>query len=109
MFRRAALLLLPLGLVTAVFSAAPASADPSPVTSTIQAGQAAVTVGDATFTRTMDGNGEETLTVDINVPGGITADHLCLSDAAFTSRQPPGSCAYAHDPLPNVPTDQFVV
>jgi len=92
-----------------VVMAGPASADPSPVTSPIEAGNTHTVVGSATFTRTENGDGTETLTVDISVPGGITEDHLCLSDTAFTSRVPPGQCAYSHSNLNGATTDQFVV
>ena len=109
MFRRAALLLIPFGLITAMLAGAPASAEPSPVSSSIKAGSTGTTVGDAVFTRTTNGDGSETLTVDLSVPGGITADHLCIRDTAFTEREAPGSCSHTHDDLNGVQNDQFVV
>jgi hypothetical protein len=109
MLRRIAVLIAGLGLSSLAMGVVPASADPSPVHSSIQAGNDHQTVGDATFTRTDNGDGTETLTVDISVPGGITEDHLCLSTSAYTSRQSPGSCAYGHENLGGVTSDQYVV
>ncbi len=86
-----------------------ASADPSPVTSPIQAGNNHTTVGSATFTRSANGDGTETLTVQLSVPGGIAQDHLCLSDTAFTSRVSPGQCPYAHESLNGATSDTFTV
>jgi hypothetical protein len=108
MLRR--LSVLAAGLFTVGALAVPAAqADPSPVTSPIQAGNTATTVGSATFTRSADNTGHETLTVDLSVSPGIDEDHLCLSDTAFTSRVPPGQCAYAHTNLGGATTDQFVI
>lgn len=111
MFRRCAVLFVGLGLSfsSLAVAAQSASADPSPVTSPIQAGNNHQTVGSATFTRSDNGDGTETLTVDISVSGGITEDHLCLSHTAYTSRVSPGSCPYAHPNLGGATSDQFVV
>ena len=98
------------GLIASVALAVPsASADQSPVSSPIQAGNDHQTVGSATFTRSADDSGNETLTVDLSVPGGITEDHLCLSDTAYTERVSPGQCAYGHGSVGGATTDQFVV
>lgn len=108
MLRR--LLIVAAGLVASIaVGLQPASADQSPVTSPIQAGNNAQTIGSATFTRTADSSGNETLTVDLSVQGGIAEDHLCLSDTAYTSRVSPGQCAYAHQGLNGATTDEFVV
>ncbi len=108
MIRR--LSVLAAGLIASVaFAVQPASADPSPVTSPIQAGNDHQTIGSATFTRTADANGSETLTVDLNVSVGIAEDQLCLSDTAYTSRVSPGRCAYAHPNMAGATTDQYVV
>ena len=108
MIRRLSVLLC--GLVVPMALAMPAAvADTSPVTSTIGAGNNDQPVGSATFTRSADNSGNETLTVDISVPGGIAEDHLCISDTAYTSRVSPGQCAYAHQGLGGATTDQFVV
>lgn len=96
-------------LSSAAFLAQPASADQSPVTSPIQAGSDHQTIGSATFTRSADSSGNETLTVDISTSVGIAEDHLCLSDAAYTSRVSPGQCAYSHTSLGGATTDQYVV
>lgn len=95
-------------LLTLALPGGTAVASPSPVTSTIQAGNSGTTVGTATFTRTANADGTETLTVDLTVPGGINDDHLCLSATAFTSRISPGQCQYQHTNLGGVTTDQFV-
>lgn len=109
MIRRLSVLLC--GLVVPLALAVPAAvADQSPVTTTIGAGNNDTPIGTATFTRAADNNGNETLTVDISLSSsGISEDHLCLSNTAFTSRQAPGSCQYAHQNLNGATTDQFVV
>lgn len=102
--------LLAAGLLSSVvFTAWPAAADPSPVTTDIKAGNDAQTIGSATFTRTTANDGTETLQVDLSVPGGIDEDHLCLSSSAFTSRVSPGQCTYAHQGLGGATTDQFII
>ena len=109
MIRRISVLLCAL-VAPLALSMPSAVADPSPVTSTIGAGNDDQPIGSATFTRSADNNGNETLTVDISLSsGGIAEDHLCLSTTAYTSRQSPGSCAYAHQNLGGVTTDEFVV
>lgn len=65
------------------------------ITVDLRAGNNATAVGTATFTRTTNATGEETLTVDLSVPAGIDESHVCLSAEPFSSRQPPGSCPYA--------------
>lgn len=108
MIRRLSVLLC--GLIVPMALAVPAAvADTSPVTSTIGAGNNDQPVGSATFTRSADNSGNETLTVNISVPGGIAEDHLCISGTAYTSRVSPGQCAYAHQGLGGATTDQFVV
>ena len=108
MIRRLSVLLC--GLVVPMALAMPAAvADTSPVTSTIGAGNNNQPVGSATFTRSADNSGNETLTVDISVPGGIAEDHLCISDTAYTSRVSPGQCAYAHQGLGGATTDHFSI
>ena len=108
MIRRLSVLLC--GLVVPMALAVPAAvADTSPVTSTIGAGNNNQPVGSATFTRSADNSGNETLTVDISVPGGIAEDHLCISDTAYTARVSPGQCAYAHQGLGGATTDHYVV
>jgi hypothetical protein len=98
-----------LALFGLMFLAGPATADPSPVTSPIQAGADQQTVGSATFTRTANSDGTETLTVDLSVPGGIDEDHLCLSSSPFTARIAPGQCAYSHENLGGATADQYVI
>lgn len=108
MIRRLSVLIC--GLVVPLALAVPAAvADQSPVTSTIGAGSNDTPVGSATFTRTADNSGNETLTVDLSVSEGIAEDQLCLSDTAYTSRVSPGSCPYAHQNLNGATSDQFVV
>jgi hypothetical protein len=108
MIRRLSIVLV--GLLTSVtFAATSASADPSPVTSDIKAGNDHQTIGSATFTRTADNDGNETLTVDLSTSVGMADDHLCLSDSAYTERVSPGQCPYAHTGLGGATTDQFVV
>ena len=92
-----------------VVGPSPASADGNPVVEEIRAGNDAQLVGTATFTRTADSDGGETLTVNLNVPLGMEEAHLCLSATAFTSRVSPGSCEYKHEELDGAPTDVFVV
>jgi hypothetical protein len=108
MIRRLSILLCAV-IAPLAFVVPSASADPSPVTSPIGAGNNNQNVGSATFTRSADNSGNETLTVDISVPGGIAEDHLCLSTTAFTSRVSPGQCAYAHQNLGGATSDQYVV
>ncbi|MBV8385230.1 MAG: hypothetical protein JO155_00415 [Acidimicrobiia bacterium] len=75
--------------------ASPAFADSSPtvtVTSPIQSGADAQTVGSATFTRAAQSDGSSVVTVAASVPGGISESHLCYSTQPFTSRVPPGQC-----------------
>ena len=109
MLRRLSIFLCALAAPLALAMPA-AVADQSPVTSTIGAGNNNTPIGSATFTRTADNNGNETLTVDLSLSsGGIAEDHLCLSDSAYTSRQAPGSCPYAHQGLNGATTDQFVI
>lgn len=59
----------------------------------ILAGRDAVDVGDAWFLRVTEAGNEE-LRVHFHVPDGFTESHLCLSDAAFDGRTPPGQCPY---------------
>lgn len=108
MFRRFSVVAAGL-LASVAFGLPSASADQSPVTSPIQAGNDHQTVGTATFTRAADDTGHETLTVDISVGGGIAEDHLCISDTAFTSRVSPGQCQYSHEGLNGATTDQYVI
>jgi hypothetical protein len=108
MIRRLSILLCAV-IAPLAFVVPSASADPSPVTSPIGAGNNNQNVGSATFTRSADNSGNETLTVDISVPGGIAEDHLCLSTTAFTSRVSPCQCAYAHQNLGGATSDQYVV
>jgi len=105
--RRLAVVLSALFVTSALFVPA-AVADPSPVTVSIGAGNTDTPVGSPTFTRAENNDGTETLTVDLSVQPGINEDHLCLSDTAFTSRIPPGQCAYSHTNLGGATSDQFV-
>lgn len=61
----------------------------------VSTGNKAEVVGTATFTRSINADGTETLTIDLSVPGGIDESHVCLSGEPFTSRVAAGSCAYA--------------
>ena len=94
--------------------AMPASADPSPVTTSIQAGNDHTTVGSATFTRELNTDGTEVLDVKISVPSGMTADMLCLSHTAFTDRVTPATCPdqtnfEQHPALNGATTDEYTV
>ena len=62
------------------------------VTSPIQAGSDAQTVGSATFTRTVAADGTSAVTVHAAVPEGIQESSLCWATEPFTSRVAPGQC-----------------
>jgi hypothetical protein len=70
------------------------SSDPPPVvvTSPIQDGADAITVGQATFTRTSTSSTDTTVHVHGSVPDGIKASDLCYDTKPFTGRVSPGSC-----------------
>ena len=80
-------------LTFALGSAGPASAAGS-ITVDVLAGNTAAKVGTATFTRSLQSNGSETLTVHFAVPGGIEASHVCLQAQPFSGRVSPGQCPY---------------
>ena len=82
------------GVQPAAASTTTTASDASPVvvTSPIKAGSDAVTVGQATFTRTNSSSTNTTVQVHGSVPGGIIESHLCYGTAPFTKRVPPGQC-----------------
>lgn len=84
------------GLLLAVsLPTSPAHGETATTTVDVKAGKEAQTVGTATFTRTADEGGSETLTVDLSVAGGIEESHVCISDEPYSSRMAAGSCPYA--------------
>jgi len=62
------------------------------VTSPIQSGSDAVTVGSATFTRTSAAGGSAVIAVHGSVPKGIKESELCYGTRPFTGRASPGQC-----------------
>ena len=65
-------------------------------------GNTNIKIGTATYTRTLQGDGSETLGVSIDVTGSgrhLTAVHVCVAATAFTSRTSPGQCAFGFDPV----------
>ncbi len=74
--------------------AGPALGESSSTTVDVAAGADGVVVGTATFTRTSDADGNETLDIELAVEGGISESAVCLSDEPFTSRLPRGRCPY---------------
>jgi len=69
-------------------------------------------VGTSTFTRTVNSDGTETLTVSLQVLGGMTGDQLCLSPTAFTSRVNKAQCPAQFDQhsfTPTATTDTFTM
>ncbi len=93
----------------ALFATSPASATNTTSTTTagttltvsspIQAGPDATTIGQATFIRTKASDGTTTVVVRGLVPDGMSESHLCFDTAPYTSRQSPGSCQLAQEKL----------
>ena len=77
-----------------LLGATPAAAADTTVTADVRATQSGTSVGTATFTRTAEADGTETLLIQASTNGDITASHVCLSDTPFTSRVSAGSCPY---------------
>lgn len=61
----------------------------------IGAGNNGTDIGDAWFHRADDGDGTETLSIHFHLPDGWSESQLCLDDAAFTDRVPPGQCQFS--------------
>ena len=76
----AALMTLALG------SPGPAAAADGSVNVDVGAGDAGTKIGTATFNRSLQANGTETLTVHFAVPGGIDVSHVCLQAQPFSGR-----------------------
>ena len=86
------------GLAAALFGigamAGPALAQSGPMTVDVATGSDGIVVGTATFTRTIDGDGNEALQIALDVEGEISESAVCLSDQPFTSRVTRGKCPY---------------
>lgn len=68
----------------------------------IREGNTGVDIGDAMVTRTLQGDGTETIQVDLDVTGSgeqLSDVHVCVDDAPFTSRISPGLCDFGFEPL----------
>src|SRR5439155_1918136 len=77
-------------LAATTTTAGPTSGSPPVVvTSPIQAGSDAITVGQATFTRTSTSSTDTTVQVHGSVPDGIKASDLCYGTRPFTARVSP--------------------
>jgi hypothetical protein len=86
-------------VAVAALSAAPALAA---VTVPIQIGSKGETVGTATFTRTLQGDGTEVIAMALDVTGsGRTLEevHVCVGGTPFTDRVPPGKCRFGFSGL----------
>ncbi len=108
MFRRL-LLIASAGFIALTTMAGIASADAGQVASPIREGSDGTPVGGANFDRSMNSDGQEILTIRLSVPGGMSADFVCLSHDAFTERVAAGQCDYSHDPLNGATSDEFSV
>lgn len=82
-------------IIALSLSMTPASAETATTTVDIRSGNKGEVVGTATFTRTATNSGDDELTVELNVAGGIDESHLCIADEPFTSRASPGLCPYS--------------
>lgn len=88
-------MLIVASVVTIAFGSAAQADGPTTVDATIGQGSNGVTIGDASIVRTLFFEGNETLTVDLEVPGGDVGEvHVCVGTSPFTSRIPPGRCQY---------------
>ena len=88
------LALLAITVVTLLAVAAPAVAAASVP---IQIGSTGQTIGSATFTRTQQSDGTESIAMSLDVTGsGTTLDevHVCVGTTPFTDRIPPGQCRF---------------
>jgi hypothetical protein len=59
-------------------------------------------IGDATVTRTLQGDGTETIQLDMDITGSgeqFTDAHVCVGGSEFTSRITPGLCDFGFEPL----------
>jgi hypothetical protein len=83
------------GVLTVAFGPSAGADSPTVVNAAIGQGSTGTDVGDATLTRTLNGNGTETLTVDLAVPGGDISEVLvCVSTTAWTSRASGSDCQF---------------
>jgi hypothetical protein len=96
----AAVLLAAAALFTVAFGPSAGAASPTVVSATIGQGSTGTNVGDATLTRTLNGDGTETLTVDLGVPGGDIKEVLvCVSTTPWTSRASGSDCQFIYENL----------
>ena len=86
-------------LAVAALLAAPALAA---TTVPIQIGSTGETIGSATFTRTLQGDGTEVIAMTLDVTGsGRTLEevHVCVGGTPFTGRIAPGQCRFGFSGL----------
>jgi hypothetical protein len=82
-------------LLALAFGPSAGAASPTVVNATIGEGATGTNVGNATLTRTLNGDGSETLTVDLGVPSGDIKEVLvCVSTTPWTSRASGSDCQY---------------
>jgi hypothetical protein len=93
-----------LGAVMLAALAVAATAAPALAATTvpIREGNNGDTIGSATVSRTLLGDGTEAVQVDLDITGSgeqFADVHVCVDDVAFTSRMTPGLCEFGYTGL----------
>ena len=88
-----------------------AFADDPTVNVTIGQGTNGDPVGTGTLTRSLLGDGTETIDISLvlTAPGASFGQvHVCVSDSPFTSRIPPGQCEFGFENLSGTTFDELI-